>query len=218
MSLISEDPYIRRKALTFLREGIELAGKIGARIFTGPFYAPVGYLAGRRRTTEEWKLAVEGLQSLGDTLSICDVTLAIEPLNRFETYFLNTAADAVALCDEVNHPRIGILLDTFHGNIEEKDPGQAFRAAGKYLKHVHACENDRGIPGTGHVEWSSVFGALRDIRYDGWLVIESFGFAIKEIAAAACIWRDLAPTPEAIAFEGVKFLRKTRDSTLKHSL
>lgn len=208
LSLISQEASVRRRALAFLRDGIRVAAELGASIFTGPFYAPVGYLSGRRRTEEEWKLAVEGLQSLGDTLTSFGVTLAVEPLNRFETYFLNTAADAVALCDAVSHPNVGILLDTFHGNIEEKDLGGAFRTAGRHLKHVHACENDRGIPGSGHVEWDGVFQALRDLRYDGWLVIESFGFGIKEIAAAACVWRDLAPAPEAIAFEGLKFLKR----------
>jgi D-psicose/D-tagatose/L-ribulose 3-epimerase len=136
-----------------------------------------------------------------------NVTLAIEPLNRFETYFLNTMADARALCDAVDHPRIGILFDTFHGNIEEKNIGDAVSDAGKRLAHVHACENDRGTPGTGHVAWDELRDSLNGIGYDDWLVIESFGFAIPEIAAAACIWRDLAPSPEALAWEGLNFLR-----------
>jgi D-psicose/D-tagatose/L-ribulose 3-epimerase len=136
------------------------------------------------------------------------VDLAIEPLNRFEAYFLNTAEDAARLCEEVGHPRVGVLFDTFHANIEEKDLGAAIVRLGRHIKHVHACENDRGIPGTGHVEWNCVFPALKQIGYDGWVVIESFGFAIEAIAAAACIWRDIAPTPESIAWEGVKFLKR----------
>jgi D-psicose/D-tagatose/L-ribulose 3-epimerase len=135
------------------------------------------------------------------------VTLCIEPLNRFETYFLNTAADAVALMEAVNHPKVGILFDTFHANIEEKDVGAALRLCGKHLKHIHACENDRGAPGSGNVGWPGVFSAIKDIGYDGWVTIESFGGQIKEIAAAACIWRDLAVTTEAIAWDGVRFLR-----------
>jgi D-psicose/D-tagatose/L-ribulose 3-epimerase len=134
--------------------------------------------------------------------------MAIEPLNRFETFFLNTTADAAALCDRVNDPNIGILFDTFHANIEEKSIGAACRAAGRHLKHVHTCENDRGIPGSGHVEWQELFQSLRERNYDGWLTIESFGFAIGKLSAAASIWRDLAPSPESIAFEGVKFLRR----------
>ena len=113
----------------------------------------------------------------GPVLERYGVTLAIEPLNRFETYFLNTAADAAALCDQIGHPNVGILFDTFHANIEEKSIGQAYRTVGRHLKHVHTCENDRGTPGSGHVEWKEVFEALRDMRYDGWLTIESFGFS-----------------------------------------
>lgn len=207
ISLVSDDASVRRQARDFLARGIETAAELGSEIFMGPFCAPVGLLAGRRRTGDEWKRAVEGLQSLADTLDACDVTLTIEPLNRFETYFLNTAEDGLRLCEEAGHARIGVLLDTFHANIEEKDFGDAIRLLGRRLKHVHTCENDRGIPGTGHIEWSKVFDALHEIGYDGWLVIESFGSHIPEIAAAACIWRDLAPSPDAIAAEGLKFLR-----------
>jgi D-psicose/D-tagatose/L-ribulose 3-epimerase len=150
---------------------------------------------------------VEGLQSLGDTLANHGVTMAVEPLNRFETFALNTSEDAVSLCDAIGHSNIGILYDTFHGHIEEKDTGDAIRRAGRHLKHVHTCENDRGIPGSGQVRWDKVFPALGDVGYDGWLVIESFGQNVPEIAAAACIWRDLAPAPESIMIDGLKFLK-----------
>jgi D-psicose/D-tagatose/L-ribulose 3-epimerase len=208
LSLVSEDPGLRRRTLAFLRQGVETAAELGADIMVGPYCAPVGQLKGRRRTQEEWQWAVEGLRALGEVLDTYGVTLAVEPLNRFETYFLNTAADAAALCEEVSHPRVGVLFDTFHANIEEKDIAAACRSLGRHLRHVHACENDRGIPGSGHVEWHALFRALRELGYGGWLVIESFGFGIPEIAAAACIWRDLAPAPESIAFEGLRFLRQ----------
>jgi D-psicose/D-tagatose/L-ribulose 3-epimerase len=208
LSLISGEPEVRRKTRIHLAETIQVAAEMGARIVAGPIYSPVGYLPGRRRTADEWKWAVEAYQSLGDTLAANDVTLAIEPLNRFETYFLNTAADAAALCDQVGHPNVGILFDTFHANIEEKDIAAGYRTLGKHLKHVHTCENDRGTPGSGHVEWDAVFRALRDLRYDGWLVIEGFSFALGDLSAAACLWRDIEASPEAIAFDGVKFLRR----------
>lgn len=195
-------------ALTYLKDAIQWAAEVGAKVVAGPFCSAVGYLPGRRRTTDEWKLCVENLQSLGPVLAAADVTLAVEPLNRFETFFLNTAEDARALCDEVNDPRIGVLFDTFHANIEEKSVSSAIATLGPHLRHVHTCENDRGTPGSGHVQWPELFDSLRNADYDGWLVIESFGFAIKEIAAAACIWRDLAPTAESIAFDGVKFLKQ----------
>jgi D-psicose/D-tagatose/L-ribulose 3-epimerase len=211
-NIISDDAAVRARTRTHMADCIKAAAEVGAKIMAGPLYSPVGYLPGRRRNADEWKWAVECYQALGPVLDAHNVTIALEPLNRFETYFLNTAADAVKLCDEINHPNVGILFDTFHANIEEKDIGQAYRTAAPHLKHVHTCENDRGIPGSGHVEWASVFAALRDIKYDGYLTIESFGFAIGEISAAAAIWRDLASSPDVIAWEGIKFLKQNMAS------
>ncbi len=209
LSMISEDGAVRKKTRVHMEDCVKTAADVGAKIIAGPLYSPVGYLPGRRRTADEWKWAVDCYQSLGPVLAQYGVTIAIEPLNRFETYFLNIADDAVALCDQIGHPNVGVLFDTFHANIEEKDIADAYRKVGRHLKHVHTCENDRGIPGSGHVEWKSVFQALRDIHYDGWLTIESFGFALPMISAAAAIWRDIERTPESIAFEGVKFLKKS---------
>jgi len=203
-SLASRD----HRATAFLKDAIHCARDVGASILAGPFCSPIGYLPGRRRTEDEWKRVIDGLGALVPTLDEAGVTLANEPLNRFETFFLNTMADARALCEALKHPRIGVLFDTFHTNIEEKSIASALRTIGPHLKHVHACENDRGIPGTGHVAWHELRDGLKELKYDGWIVIESFGFAIPEIAAAACIWRDLAPSPEVIAYEGLKFLRR----------
>jgi D-psicose/D-tagatose/L-ribulose 3-epimerase len=207
-SLFHEDAAVRRQALDHVRRAIALVAELGGDLLAGPVYSPVGWLPGRRRTPDEWKRAIGSYQELIPALEDAGVTLAIEPLNRFETFFLNTAQDGADLCDAVNHSRIGLLIDTFHSNIEEKNIASAYRAAGKHLKHVHTCENDRGAPGSGHVEWAEVFAALRDTGYDGWLTIESFGFNIPEISAAAAIWRDLAPTPESIAFDGLRFLKQ----------
>jgi D-psicose/D-tagatose/L-ribulose 3-epimerase len=211
LSLISESADTRRLTRQHLKEVAKVAAEAGVKIVAGPLYSPVGYLPGRRRTNDEWQWAVEGFQSVGDTLAAHGVTFAIEPLNRFETYFLNTAADAARLADDIGHPNIGILFDTFHANIEEKNIAAGYRTVGPHLKHVHTCENDRGIPGSGHVEWTQVFQALDDLNYDGWLTIEGFGFAIKDLSAAASIWRDIERTPESIAFEGVKFLKSQLD-------
>jgi D-psicose/D-tagatose/L-ribulose 3-epimerase len=207
-SLISNDPDVRRRTCQHLRDAIEATAEAGARIIDGPLYSPVGHLPGRRRTPDEWQWAIEGYQSVTDALEACDVTLAIEPLNRFETYFLNTAADAVALCDEVGHPRVGVAFDTFHANIEEKDIARACRHTGRHLAHVQISENDRGTPGSGHIEWASLLRALRDLHYDGWLTIESFGPSLGAFSAAVAIWRDIEPTPDAIAFDGIEFLRR----------
>jgi len=216
LSLISENADIRRRTRQHLEDIAKVAAEAGIRVVAGPLYSPVGYLPGRRRTSDEWKWAVEGFQSVGDALAAQGVTFAIEPLNRFETYFLNTATDAAALAKEIGHPNIGILFDTFHANIEEKNIASGYRTVGQHLKHVHTCENDRGIPGSGHVAWKEVFQALHAMNYDGWLTIESFGFAIKELCAAASIWRDIERTPESIAFEGVKFLKKSVAAAASH--
>lgn len=209
MNSISDDRDTRRRTRQHLVDSIKVTADLGSNIIGGPVYSPVGNLPGRRRTSDEWLWAVECFQSLVETLHANEITLALEPLNRFETYFLNTAADAIRLCQQINDPHIGVLLDTFHTNIEEKDVAAAFRSTGQNLKHVHACENDRGIPGTGHVDFVGIASALKDIGYEGWITIESFGYSHKELAAAAAIWRDLAPTPEAVAFDGLRFLKQT---------
>ncbi|HTX34051.1 MAG TPA: sugar phosphate isomerase/epimerase family protein [Bryobacteraceae bacterium] len=208
LSAISDDAAVRQRTREHLAECVRVAAEAGARMVAGPLYSPVGYLPGRRRTEDEWQRAVECYQWLGETLESHDVTIAVEPLNRFETYFLNTAADAVRLAGEVGHPNVGVLFDTFHANIEEKDVAAALISVAGCLKHFHACENDRGTPGSGHVDWTGVFQALEKAGYSGWVTIESFGFALGELSAAASIWRDLAPTAESIAFDGVKFLKR----------
>jgi D-psicose/D-tagatose/L-ribulose 3-epimerase len=207
-SLVSDDADVRRRTLVHLQDIVKTTADLGATMLDGPLYAPVGYLPGRRRTDDEWQRAIEGYQALAPTLAAHGVTLAIEPLNRFETFFLNTTADAVALCDAVDHPAVGIAFDTFHANIEEKHVPDACRAAARHLKHVQVSENDRGTPGSGHVAWADLFRALADVGYGDWLTIESFGPNLGDFSAAVCIWRDIEPTPDTIAFEGLKFLRQ----------
>lgn len=207
LSLTSDDAAIRRRTVNHIGDAIKVSAEIGAKVFAGPLYVPVGELPGRRRTEAEWQRAIEGYQQLGDTLAAHDVTLAIEPLNRFETYFLNTDADAARLADAVGHPNVGILFDTFHANIEEKNIAAGCRTLGRHVRHVHTSENDRGTPGRGHVDWPGVAAALRDIGYDGWLTIESFGFALGDLSAAAAIWRDIETSPEDIAIHGLPFLK-----------
>lgn len=207
MSLASSDAAVRQRARDQVAACIAAARDVGAEVLAGPMYTPVGYLTGQRRTPDEWKWTVDSWQQLSGAVHAAGIEIAIEPLNRFETYFLNTAADAAQLCREIDNPSIGILFDTFHANIEEKSVGPALRQAAPYLKHLHTCENDRGTPGSGHVAWAEFFSTVAEIGYDRWMTIESFGFALGALSAAAAIWRDLAPTPESIAFDGVRFLR-----------
>jgi D-psicose/D-tagatose/L-ribulose 3-epimerase len=214
LSLGSSDAAIRQRAKDHLKLCISSARDVGATILAGPMYTPVGHLTGERRTVDEWNWVVDSWQQLSRTVRAAAIEIAIEPLNRFETYFLNTAADAAALCRAIAEPSIGILFDTFHANIEEKSVAEALRQAAPHLKHLHACENDRGTPGSGHVPWTELFGAIGEINYDRWLTIESFGFTLGPVSAAAAIWRDLAASPDAIAFDGVEFLR-SKALTLK---
>lgn len=206
-NLIGADADLRRRTRQHVRDVVKVAADLGATLVDGPLYAPVGYLPGRRRTDDEWQWAIEGYQSLIPDLERNNVTLAIEALNRFETYFLNTADDAVALCEAVGHQRVGVAFDTFHANIEEKDIAAACRRVGRHLKHVQISENDRGTPGSGHVDWEGLFAVLTDLGYDDWLTIESFGPHLGDFSSAVCIWRDIEPVAESIAFDGLAFVK-----------
>lgn len=206
--LISDDPTIRENAKKYMKDCIEISAALDSPIFCGPLYSAVGKLVGRSRTQEEWDLAVTGLKEVAKIAGDNGVTLAMEPLNRFETYFINIAEDAVKLARDVDHPNVKVHLDTFHMNIEEKDLYKAIKNTGEFLAHMHCCENDRGAPGSGHVDWDGVFKALHEVNYDGWITIESFVPAIEAIAKAAAIWRELTPGgADAVAREGLKFLK-----------
>jgi len=206
-NLADADADVRRRTVQHIRDVAKVTADLGSTLLNGPLYSPVGYLPGRRRTDEEWRWAIEGYQSVAGDLDANGVTLAIEPLNRFETYFLNTCTDAKALVDSVNHPRVGVAFDTFHANIEEKDLPAAIGLLGPRLKHVQISENDRGTPGSGHTNWDGVFGALGALGYDDWLTIESFGPNLGAFSSAVCIWRDIEPVTESIAFDGLTFLK-----------
>ena len=212
LSLLAADAEVRRRTVEWLRQAVDTLAAVGASVLAGPFYAPVGFLPGRRRTTDEWNHAVEGLRQLGEAIAGSGVRLAIEPLNRFETYFLNTAADALRLYREVDHHSVGILFDTFHANVEEKDIPAALQSLGPALYHVHLSENDRGIPGTGHVPFARVFETLTRMNYAGAAVVESFATTIPEIARAAAIWRDLYPSSDSFAADSAAFLHGLRNS------
>lgn len=191
----------------FLAQVIRCAETLGAEILCGPLALPVGELRGRGYTAQEWASAVAALRAAGDIAAAAGVTLALEPLNRFETYFVNTVEQGVQLMDEVDHPAVGLLLDTFHMHIEEKSTPAALVAGARHLRHVHASENDRGIVGSGQVPWLAVWASLRQIDYQGWVVVESFNAFLPELAGATCIWRPVAPDPMTLAQESLTFLQ-----------
>jgi D-psicose/D-tagatose/L-ribulose 3-epimerase len=161
---------------------------------------------GRGATDEEWKRGVEHLRRAAEYAAGAGVVLAEEVVNRFELYHLNTLDQAIRCIDEVGHPNCRIHLDTFHAHIEEKDPGEAIRRAGSRIAHVHISENDRGVPGTGSVQWVPTFDALRDIGYDGWLTVEAFGNFLPNLAAATKIWRKLFDSEDELAADAYAFL------------
>lgn len=205
---ISPDAATRKKSMQHLARCIETASALGANLLGGPLYAPVGYLPEHRPTKDEWTWAVEAFQSIGDLLDSGNVTLSIEPVNRSETFFLRTAAEARSLCQAIGHPRIGVTIDTFHANIEERNIAEAVDSLGHYLKHLHASENDRGLLGKGHVDFSAIIAALKKNEYDGYLMIEGFGYSPRETNGPGLLWADISVSPEEIASRGAQFLTR----------
>ena len=177
----------------------------------GPVYSAVGRADAvpPDEYRRQWKTVVKNLKTISRHAERRGKTICLEPLNRFETDFINTCDQALKMIKDVGSPALKIMLDTFHMNIEEKSSAAAIRKAGKHLGHVHACGSDRGTPGNDHIDWPSIAKALKDIRYQGDVVIESFTPDVKVIARAAAIWRRIEPTREEIAVKGLKFLKRT---------
>jgi D-psicose/D-tagatose/L-ribulose 3-epimerase len=208
--LIHPDEGIRDNGVAYVRHCIDAVNTMGGEVLAGPLYSAVGrtWQMTAEERARDTDLLVSQLKSLAEYAGDKGVTMAIEPLNRFETSFINLASQVIEVVDRVDHPACQAMLDTFHMNIEEKSLGDAIRAVGPRMRHFHACENDRGTPGTGNVTWDDVAQALKDINYDGPVIIESFTDKVKSIARAAAIWRVLAPTQDGLAFDGLKFLRE----------
>lgn len=207
--LIHPDAGVRKNGMAYVRRAVEATRKLGATNLVGPIYAAVGrtWQSTPDERARDMDLLVSQLRKLAAHAADHSVVLCVEPLNRFETSFLNLSEQASEIIDRVDHVNCGLLLDTFHMNIEERSPGDAIRAAGSRVKHFHACENDRGAPGSGSIGWQEVAQALRDVDYEGPVVIESFTADVKTIARAAAIWRPLAESQDALAEEGLAFLR-----------
>jgi len=208
-NISSLDPIERQAAKDYLTWMIDAAQKLGSDVVNGPMYSAVGKdrLEDPIDREKEWQFAVDGLKEMAAYADEKGVKLAFEPLNRFETDLVNIVDQGLKLIDDVGAPNLGFHLDTFHMHLEEKDSAAAIRKAGDRIFHFHACENDRGVPGTGQVNWKEVFEALVDVGYDGNVVIESFTPEVKSIARAVCIWREIAPDQDAIARDGLKFIK-----------
>lgn len=194
----------------YLRYLVDTVATLGGSVVAGPIYAPVGrtgHLDAAERSVRIDRL-VENLRPVADYAGERGVRLAVEPLNRFETSLLNTAEQVMEVVERVDSPACGVLLDTFHMNVEEKRLDDAIRTVGDRLVHLHACGTDRGAPGADHTDWPAIASAVRDVAYDGPVVIESFTSENRTIATAASIWRPLAASQDAIAVDGLAFLRQ----------
>ncbi len=205
---ISSDPAVRQLGIENSKRAIDCCQAIGATHLVGPFHSALGEFSGAGPTEDEWQWGVESMRAVAEHAAEANVVLGLESLNRFEIYLLNTIADVARFAKEVSHPNCRIMYDTFHSNIEEKNVRQAILDGGEMICHVHISENDRSTPGAGNVRWKENFDALREIGYDGWMVVEAFGLALPELAAATKIWRRMYDTEEKLAWDSLEFMKE----------
>lgn len=205
---LSADPTHREGAIVHLKQVLDCCHAVGATVLCGPFYQPLGVFTGDGPTDEEKSRCAQVHQAVGDHAKDAGVTMAVEYLNRFECYFLNTMDDVAAHVKRVDHPNVRAMYDTFHANIEEKDPFGCITKNADVIHHVHISENDRGTPGKGHIDFPTAFQKLKEINYDGWMTIEAFGRALPDLAAATRVWRDFFPSPEEVYTEGFTMIKK----------
>ena len=190
----------------FLKWAIECCHALNSSILCRPFHQPLGQFSGRPPTQEEKERGVIVQQNPADYAKKFNVNLCVEPLNRFECYFLNTIEDSCQYVDLVKRENFKILYDTFHSNIEEKDPVGSITRAGKHINHIHISENNRGTPGKGNIPWKETFSAIKNIIYEGWLTIEVFGRALPDLAVVTRVWRDFFSSEAEVYQEGFKFI------------
>jgi D-psicose/D-tagatose/L-ribulose 3-epimerase len=203
--ITSDDGGVRRKGIDYLKACVQATHDMGARSFSGVIYSQHVKPATRRPTEETWALSAAALREVADFAADRDVTLGLEPVNRYETYLVNTCEQALRLKAMIGRPNIRVHLDTYHMNIEEKSFYEATKLAGKDLIHYHLCENDRGIPGTGLVDWDGIFRALGEMKYQGYAALESFVDCTDNMNT--WVWRQLAKDGDTLVREGVAFIR-----------
>jgi D-psicose/D-tagatose/L-ribulose 3-epimerase len=205
---ISPDAKVRAAGVANTKRTLDCCQAAGCQTLVGPYHSAIGEFSGAGPTADEWKWGVESMQQVAEHAGQVGVKLAVEYLNRFEIYLLNSAADTARFCKEVNHPNCRMMYDTFHANIEEKNVGDAIRTAAPQLIHVHISENDRSTPGTGGIPWAATFDALKQASYQGWLVVEAFGLALPALVAATKIWRRMFDSEEQLARDALAFMRR----------
>ena len=208
MNLIG-DAAARQKGIDFMRFALDRAAALRATLICGPLHSTLGHFSGQGPTRAELDHSIQSQRVIGDHAAALGITVALEPLNRFECYLVNTMAALSAHLKDIGHPNIRAMYDTFHANIEEADPITALTRHAGDVVHIHLSENDRGVPGRGNIRWAETFAAIKSIRYDGWLTIESFGRGLPDLAAATKVWRDFAESPEAVYREGWQFITRS---------
>jgi D-psicose/D-tagatose/L-ribulose 3-epimerase len=208
-SAISPDSAIRRAAAQRLKTIVRHSAILGADILCGPFHQALGVFSGTGPTEEEFKRAADVHREAADEAQRQGLCLAIESLNRFECYFLNTVGSAAAYVRRVAHPNFKTMFDTFHANIEEEDLPKAFSANLVEIAHVHVANNDRGVPGRGHIDFRGLFQVIKSSGYNGWLTIEAFGRALPELVEPTRVWRDFFKHPDEVVTQGYQFIRDT---------
>lgn len=209
---ISPDPATRAKARDHHRWIVDCTAAMGGEIIAGPVHSPVGVFTGFGPTKTEFERCVEAMYALADYAAPAGIRIAAEAVNRFECYVMSTMAEASAIYRAVNHPNYGYMFDTFHANIEEKNPPATYERYSAEINHFHISENDRGVPGSGHVPFAAHFDALRRCGYDGWLTVESFGRALPELAGATRVWRDLFEDLDRLFSDSISFIRQEWDA------
>lgn len=204
---ISPDAKVRAKGVANTKAVLECCQAAGMPLLAGPFHSALGHFTGQGPTRDEWSWGVESMRQVAEHAATCGVKLAIEYLNRFECYLLNSAADTVRFVRDVEHPNCRMMYDTFHANIEEKNIAETIRLCAPYTIHVHISENDRGTPGRGHVQWDETFDTLKQVGYDGWMTVEAFGLALPLLAAATKIWRRMFENEEQLSRDALAFTK-----------
>ena len=205
---ISADSAVRALGVENNKRALDNAAAAGAVRLVGPYHSALGVFSGQGPTEDEWKWGVDSMRQVAEHAETVGITLGVEALNRFETYLLNTHADSARFVREVDHPNARMMYDTFHANIEEKDIAQAIRDCSDVCALVHISENDRSTPGTGNVDWDTNFNTLKEVGYDGWMVVEAFGLALPELVAATKIWRRMYESEEQLAGDALKFMQE----------
>lgn len=204
---ISPDAAVRAKGVANTCMALDACQAANATHLVGPYHSALGLFSGAGPTEDEWKWGVESMRAVAEHAEKTGVILGVECLNRFETYLLNSHADAARFAKDVDHPNCRVMYDTFHANIEEKSVADALTACADVLCHVHISENDRSTPGQGGVKWNENFDGLKAIGYDGWMMVEAFGLALPEIAAATKIWRRMYQSEEQLARDALAFMK-----------